>query len=120
MAKIRKDSKNGLKIKNRKSNSKLGTVLKASQRHLTSIFKTVLRPEQHVPFGFFTVLPLVRKDKQLATFSAKLNQSAASFGAVWPDPANSPTAFQIKIRPTMKNITTFFFNAFSELPVFFL
>lgn len=41
-------------------------LLKASHRQSGSAFSTVFKPEQHVPSGFETSLPLDTKDKQSA------------------------------------------------------
>uniref|UniRef100_A0A1J3EBI1 Uncharacterized protein n=1 Tax=Noccaea caerulescens TaxID=107243 RepID=A0A1J3EBI1_NOCCA len=51
--------------------------LKPSQIHSGPDLTTVLSPEQHVPSGFSTVLPLVTNDKQSAMFSINEEQSTA-------------------------------------------
>lgn len=56
-------------------------LLKASQMHSASAFKTVLSPEQQVPSGFSVVLPLETKDKQSAMFSTRVEQSTPGGGA---------------------------------------
>lgn len=57
--------------------------LKPSQIHSGPDLTTVLRPEQHVPSGFSTVLPFVTNDKQSAMFSINEEQSTAM--ALSPD-----------------------------------
>lgn len=56
-------------------------LLNASQRHSASVFSTVFRPEQHVPSGLSTVLPLETKERQSAIVRTRLEQSTAGAGA---------------------------------------
>lgn len=70
--------------------------LNPSQRHSASVFNTIFRPEQQEPAGFFSVLPLVTKDKQSAKLSIRLLQSAAGAGADWC--AADSTAMKVKIQ----------------------
>lgn len=65
-------------------------LLKASQMHSASAFKTVLSPEQQVPSGFSVVLPLETKDKQSAMFSTRVEQSTPGGGAPDDTPRAEP------------------------------
>lgn len=50
-------------------------LLNASHKHSGPVFNTVFNPEQQLPSGFDTSLPLDTNDKQSAMFSIRVEQS---------------------------------------------
>lgn len=58
--------------------------MKASQRQEGALFKTVFKPEQHVPSGLVVVLSFVTNDKQSAMVRTRVEQSTEGDGA-WCD-----------------------------------
>ena len=56
-------------------------LLKASQRQVASVCKTILSPAQQVPSGLVTLLPADTNERQSAMFNMRLEQSTAGAGA---------------------------------------
>jgi hypothetical protein len=61
--------------------------LKASQRQEGAVFRTVFKPEQHVPAGLLMVLSFVTNDKQSTKEETRDVQSTEGDGALCDDEA---------------------------------
>lgn len=93
--------------------------LNPSHKHSASVFNVVLRPEQHDPSGFSTVLPLVTNDKQSAIVNVKLEQSTAGAAAPAPEEDADSTTLLFEIIKITPNTTTSLINLFFII-IFFI
>ena len=70
-----------------KTTPRLALFLRASQRQVGDVFRTVFKPEQHNTDGFVVVLSFETNDKQSAMVTTMVEQSAEGAGASRADEA---------------------------------